>query len=76
MTLLLLGFPVTMGLVWWGHLVCGVDPVVIERDRFGILIVNSWDYTWEDGGFAVLDENKSIAHEQIAIRTVQLATAA
>ncbi len=66
---LLYGFPVTLGLAWWGHLVYAVD--VIERNgQFLILIVNSWGPDWEDNGLALLAESKATAHEAVAIMGV------
>lgn len=62
--------PVTMGLMWWGHLVCGLRAVKISAREYGILIVNSWKKTWGDGGFKVLAESKATAHEYIAVRGV------
>jgi hypothetical protein len=62
--------PVTMGLMWWGHLVCGLKAVQLSRNEFGIVIVNSWSENWENGGFAVLSESKATAHEYIAIQSV------
>mgnify|MGYP000504175450 FL=1 len=71
-TCLLLNIPCTMGLMWWGHLIFGLDLVMLGRNDFGILIMNSWDETWEDGGKAVLREEKAQAEEQVAITNVSL----
>jgi hypothetical protein len=59
--------PVTMGLNWWGHLVCAVRAVALPGGGFGILIVNSWGEGWGQNGCGVLVESKSIAFEQIRI---------
>ena len=59
--------PVTMGLNWWGHLVCAVRAVALDGGKFGILIVNSWGSGWGQAGCGVLVESKSIAFEQIRI---------
>jgi len=59
--------PVTMGLNWWGHLVCAVRAVALPGGGFGILIVNSWGPSWGQNGTGVLVESKSIAFEQIRI---------
>jgi hypothetical protein len=62
--------PVTMGLNWWGHLVCAVRAVALPGGGFGILIVNSWGPSWGQNGCGVLVEGKSIAFEQIRIERV------
>jgi hypothetical protein len=68
---------VTLGLSWWGHLVYATKAVEISRGKFGMLIRNSWDYSWESEGKVVLVENKATAHEYVAIDTVtQYAAAA
>jgi len=67
--------PVTLGLMWWGHLVCGLRAVKVDSRPYGILIVNSWKKTWGDGGFKVLVENKATAHEYVAIRSVKVRAA-
>ena len=63
--------PVTLGLMWWGHLVCGLRLVKVERNTYGILIVNSWSRKWGENGFKVLVESKATAHEYVAIRNVK-----
>jgi len=85
MTLLLMGIPVTLGLLWWGHLVYAIDPVVLANGRFGVRIVNSWGSGWEDGGMSILAESKATPDEAYGVRiatasnespnTIQLATA-
>lgn len=67
---LLMRWPVTMGLNWWGHLVFGLRPVVIERGSFGVEIMNSWGIGWKNRGKAVLREDKATAFEQIAIKNL------
>jgi hypothetical protein len=69
-TALLKGWPVTMGLNWWGHLVFALRPVIIERGSFGIEIMNSWGERWENRGKAVLRYERSLAAEQIVIKNV------
>lgn len=69
-TSLLLGMPTTMALMWWGHLVCGLRPVVLGRNDFGIEIVNSWRKSWGNNGKAVLRESKATPHEAFAVRSV------
>jgi len=64
--------PVTLGLMWWGHLVCGLRLVKVDRNTYGILIVNSWTREWGENGFKVLVESKATAHECVAIRNVKV----
>lgn len=70
MTCLLRRLPTTLGLMWWGHLVCGLAPRVIGRNAFGVEIVNSWKKTWGKNGRSVLEESKATPHEALAIRSV------
>lgn len=63
--------PTTMGLAWWGHLVFGLRPVIIERGSIGIEIMNSWKKTWENGGKAVLRKERAIADEMLMIKCVR-----
>ena len=70
MTLLLKRVPVMMGLSWWRHLVCGLDPVALPGGRFGVRILNSHGTSYGDNGEAVLEERKAISHDQLALRTV------
>lgn len=57
--------PLAVGYNWWRHEVCQLDPVEIEPGSFGILIVNSWDVTWDDDGMAVLREGKATADDAV-----------
>lgn len=75
MTYLLLGIPVTLGLIWWGHLVYAVDPILLGNGSFGLRIANSWGNNWSDGGFGILTESKATPHEAWAIRSVQISNA-
>lgn len=67
---ILQGWPVTLGLMWWGHLVFGTKVVVLGRNDYGVKIINSWGDRWENGGTAVLREEKCRPHEGIAIKNV------
>lgn len=62
--------PITLGLSWWGHLVCGTRAVKIDSRNYGIEIVNSWQKSWGNEGFAVLAEKKATPHESVAIKRV------
>ena len=68
--------PITLGLMWWGHLVEGVKAVRIDRREWGIKIVNSWRASWGENGCAVLVESKATAHEHVAVDRVKLRVAA
>lgn len=69
MTKLIEGKPVTLGLLWWGHLVFATRPVVLGRDRYGVVIRNSWRESWGNKGRAVLEESKATPHEAFEVRT-------
>jgi hypothetical protein len=69
-TALLRGFAVSLGLNWWGHLVYATKLLVISRNRFGVLIRNSWGTDWENGGRGVLEESKATPAEAFIVRSV------
>lgn len=52
---------------WWGHSVCGLRHVRVERGSWGRLILNSW-LGWGRYGLAVLRGSQSIADGAVAIR--------
>ena len=54
---------------WWGHSVCQVRWVRIERGSWGPLILNSWR-GWGRFGLAVLRGSQAIADGAVAVRTV------
>jgi hypothetical protein len=54
-TLAINHIPVAIGLRWWGHLVCQLDPVILPDKSIGIGIDNSWGPDWGDNGYAILD---------------------
>lgn len=72
-TCLLLGFPVTIGLSWWGHMIVAMDLVKIGSDEFGVRIWNSWGDGWGDRGEKILVQQKAIAFDQMCPRVVTLA---
>lgn len=53
---------------WWGHSVCGLRWVRIERGSWGQLILNSWK-NWGRYGLAVLRGSKAICDGGLAIRS-------
>lgn len=59
MTMLFLRIPCPLGLDWWGHLICAMDPVRIGNGQYGVRIRNSWGDDYGEKGFAVLTERKS-----------------
>jgi len=63
--------PVTLGLSWWGHLVVALKAVSLGRNKWGMIIANSWGTGWGDKGYGVLTESKSKANEYVAIRRVK-----
>lgn len=67
MTSLLAGWPVPIGLLWWGHEVCAMDPLVMPDGKFGVRILNSWG-NWGDQGYGVLTESKAIPDDAVAPR--------
>lgn len=68
MTCLLLRIPVAIGLNWWSHEVCAVDPVVLAKDRYGVRIRNSWGDEYGDRGYAVLTEGRATPDDAVAPR--------
>jgi len=61
MTFALMRVPVPIGLRWWGHLVCQLDPVHFGGKDFGIGIDNSWGSDWGDNGYGILTESRGTA---------------
>lgn len=61
MTFALLRVPVPIGLGWWGHLVCQLDPIHYGGDDFGIGCDNSWGDDYGDGGYFELTEKRGTA---------------
>lgn len=67
------GFPVAIGLNWWGHEVTAVALVKLDgNDRYGMLIDNSWGSEWGQNGRSVLSEAKATPDDAVSPR---LATA-
>jgi len=62
--------PVTLGLSWWGHLVLGLQGIRYGG-QWGIVIVNSWDYTWGEGGYGVLLGDRANPTEALVIKSIK-----
>lgn len=62
--------PVAIDLNWWGHAVFAMDLVEVERNSFGVRILNSWSDRWGDLGEGVLRGNKAIPDNAVAPRVV------
>jgi len=60
-TLALHRIPVAIGLGWWGHLVCQLDPVILPDGSVGIGADNSWGADYGDNGYFLLDEEHGTA---------------
>lgn len=73
MTCLLNRIPVPSDFNWWGHAVCAVDPVEVERGSFGIRIWNSWRDSWGTLGMGVLRGSKAVPDNAVAPRVVRSA---
>jgi hypothetical protein len=67
--------PVSQAYNWWGHLVYAVKPVVIGRNEFGTLIMNSWGEGWGERGLGIIAENKATSAEQICVDMVSTVAA-
>ena len=61
MTLALLRYPVPIGLSWWTHCVCQLDPIHFGGKDFGIGIDNSHGADWGDNGYGILTERRGTA---------------
>ncbi len=74
-TCLLNNDPCCVDMNWWGHSICALDLVEIERGSFGLLILNSWSNAWGDKGTGILRGSKAIPDGAVCIRTVTAAAA-
>ena len=61
MTLALLRVPVPIGLGWWSHLVCQLDPIHFGGNEFGIGCDNSWASDYGENGYFILTERRGTA---------------
>lgn len=64
-TLLLLGVPVAIGLDWWSHEVCAVDPLWVDG-KPAVRIWNSWNDSWSESGMGTLTEQKATPDDAVA----------
>ena len=69
-TCLLLGYPVAIGLSWWGHEVTACAVAVRGSDDFLVDIDNSWSSRWGDNGHSLLTQSKATPDDAIAARVV------
>lgn len=53
------GFPVSIGLPWWGHQVTIIGLVILPGDVIGFLFNNSWSMQWGDNGRGILTPDKA-----------------
>lgn len=68
-TCLLNNIPCPVDFNWWGHAVCAVRLVRIERGSYGVLILNSWK-GWGRHGLGVLQGSKATPNGALATRSV------
>ncbi len=61
MTFAFMRIPVPIGLGWWGHLVCQLDPIHFGGKDFGIGCDNSWGNNYGDNGYFELTERRGTA---------------
>lgn len=66
---LLLGIPLSLDWMQWGHATSGLDPVEFEPGAFGIDIENSWA-NWGDNGWAVIPEQKWEPTNAVGVRVI------
>lgn len=67
-TALLLNFPVIGDFNWWGHSICLMDLVEVERGSFGVRFINSWSDKWGENGEGILQGKKAIPDGATAAR--------
>jgi hypothetical protein len=71
MTLLLMDIPCPIGLSWWGHLICAVDPLVLGNNAFGFRYDNSWGLSYGTRGRGVMAEARGRPTECVAPVTIR-----
>lgn len=60
--------PTAQDFNWWGHSVCGIRWVRIEKGSWGPLILNSW-LNWGRHGLGVLRGSKAVCDNAIGIKS-------
>lgn len=66
---LFLNNPCPVDFNWWGHSVCAVRWVRIERGNWGLLILNSWK-GWGRHGLGVLQGSKRTPNGAVCTRVI------
>jgi len=80
MSCLIDNIPCPVDFNWWSHSVCGLDPVefddtlsLMDPNRWGIRIWNSWTDSWSALGMGVLRGSKAIPNGATACKVSTLA---
>lgn len=73
-TYLLSNRPCAVDFNWWGHSVCAIRWVRIERGSWGPLIINSWR-GWGRHGLAQLSGQKGVPNGAVCIRSTTASAA-
>lgn len=66
MTLLVRDIPCSVAFDWWGHLVCAVEPDIVNN-QLGYWIDNSWNTTWGTAGRGFITGSKADPSEAYAV---------
>lgn len=70
MTCLINRIPCPVGYDWWRHVVCAVDPVLLDRNSFGVRIRNNWGTSYGSNGYAVFKEGRGTPSSAAAAHQV------
>jgi hypothetical protein len=71
-SLLLQRIPLALDFNWWGHSVCGLFPVKVEANSYGIGILNS-HLNFGENGVGILRGDRAIPNAGVGIRVVTAA---
>lgn len=66
MTLLVRDLPCSVAFDWWGHLVCAVEPDVVNG-QLGYWVDNSWNTTWGTAGRGFITGKKADPSEAYSV---------